>query len=97
MMAVHSLTREQTRAVRAVMRLFADEDLARGVARSARRLCERCRHLRRAAGFIQYGATALCNPCATAYELARLRHAADPEQPFGGEAIEQRIAEAAHV
>ncbi len=35
-------------------------------------------------GFIQYGATALCNSCATAYELARLRHAAGAGDAFIG-------------
>lgn len=75
-MPVHTLSRTQTQAVRAVMRLFAEEDLAHGVPRSARRVCERCRRPRPAAGFICYTGAALCNACATAFELARLRHAA---------------------
>jgi hypothetical protein len=69
-MGAHTLSREQTRAVRAVMRMFAEEDLAHGVPRRARRLCQRCHRERPAAGFIH------CNTCATAFELARLRHTA---------------------
>jgi hypothetical protein len=75
-MGAHTLSREQTRAVRTVMRIFAEEDLAHGVSRRARRLCQRCHRERPAAGFICYSGAALCNTCATAFELARLRHTA---------------------
>ncbi len=63
----------QVRAVRTVMRLLAEDDLSRGVARHARRWCERCRTARPAAGFISYPGASLCNSCALAYELTRLR------------------------
>jgi hypothetical protein len=75
-MGAHALSRAQTQAVREVMRMFTEEDLAHGVARDARRSCERCRRERPAAGFIRYAGATLCNTCATAYELARLRHVA---------------------
>lgn len=75
-MATHTVTRTQVRAVREAMQLFAEEDLARRVSARDRRHCDRCRRARPAAGFILYGDAALCNRCATLYELARLRHMA---------------------
>ena len=80
----HSLSHVQTRAVRTVMQLFVEEDLAHGVARSTRRSCERCRRNRPAPGFIHYDEADLCNACATAYELARLRHATASVSAFVG-------------
>ena len=80
----HSLSHAQTRAVRTAMQLFVEEDLAHGVAASARRGCERCRRQRPAPGFIHYGEAELCNTCATAYELARLRHATASVSAFVG-------------
>ena len=81
-MTAHSLTRTQTQAVRTVMRLFAEEDLARGVQRTARRACACCDRQRPAAGFISYEDVAFCNACATAYELARMRHVASSALTF---------------
>ncbi len=81
-MRAHALSREQTDAVHEVMQLFVEDDLAHGVSHTERRLCPHCRHRRRAAGFIVYGATALCNGCATAFELARLRHVSTPVVEF---------------
>ncbi len=74
-MTVHPLSRSQTRAIREAMRLFAEDDLAHGVLPTAQRPCVRCRRNRPAAGFIHYTDGALCNSCATSYELARIRHA----------------------
>ena len=80
----HSLSHVQTQAVRVVMQLFVQEDLEHGVAPSARRCCDRCRRDRPAAGFIHYGAAELCNGCATAYELARIRHTTTSIAAFVG-------------
>ncbi len=70
--AVGHLTPRQRAAVRAVMRLFVEEDLARGVSPRQRLHCSACRRPRPMPGFVRYGEHLLCNECATAYEVARL-------------------------
>ncbi len=69
--AARYLTREQFRAITAVMRLFVEDDLARGVSARIRLRCDACRHARPAPGFIRYDGYRLCNLCATDYEVAR--------------------------
>lgn len=66
----HPLTAAQVRAIRAVMRLLVEDDLARNLAQ-AERWCARCAALRPAAGAVTYDGVALCNACATHFELAR--------------------------
>lgn len=70
--ASRHLTPRQMAAVQAVMRLFVEEDLARGVSPKQRLHCAACRRPRPMPGFVRYGEHLLCNECATAYEVARL-------------------------
>ncbi len=67
----HPPTAAQVRAVRAVMRLLMEDDLARGGARREC-WCARCAAPRPAAGAVTYEGVTLCNACATRYELARV-------------------------
>ncbi|HLZ72995.1 MAG TPA: hypothetical protein VKV26_24090 [Dehalococcoidia bacterium] len=69
--ATRSLSRGQIEAIRSAMRLFIDDDLARGVRQTDRVYCDACQRPRPAAGVIRYGRYALCNGCATEYEVAR--------------------------
>jgi hypothetical protein len=57
------------------MRLFVEDDLARGTLRHAKMYCDGCERPQAAAGFISYERYALCNNCATEYEVARARGA----------------------
>lgn len=68
-----ALSSTQLAAIRAVMRTFVDDDLARGVSARARLCCPACQQARSLAGFIDYGRYQFCNRCATEYEVARLR------------------------
>jgi hypothetical protein len=68
-----TLTPVQLTALQTVMRLFVEEDLGRGIGPTQVRYCSACHSYRPMAGFIQYGTHAVCNRCATAYEIARLR------------------------
>ena len=67
------LTLRQERAIRTAMQTFVDDDLAFGSLRSAQRWCDCCRAQRSAPGFVDYECGALCNRCATEYELSRAR------------------------
>ncbi|HZU77271.1 MAG TPA: hypothetical protein VFA70_10940 [Dehalococcoidia bacterium] len=67
------LSAAQIEAIRAAMRLFVEDDLARGMVRQSRLYCDACEQARPAAGFIHYGRYALCNACAIEYEVARTR------------------------
>ena len=67
------LTPKQERAIRTAMQTFVDDDLAFGSLRSAHRWCDCCRAERPAPGFVDYDCGALCNRCATEYELSRAR------------------------
>ena len=63
------------------MRLFVDDDVARGVRRTDRIYCDACQHPRPAPGTIRYGRYGFCNGCATEYEVARAKGAlASPGQ-----------------
>lgn len=70
-------TGAQIAAVRVVMRLFADDDLANGVSPERRQRCAACRSWQPAPGFVEYERLAFCNVCATAYEIDRLRGVID--------------------
>lgn len=65
-----ALTAAQVRAIRAVMRLLVEDDLARGVSKP-KCWCARCATLRPAPGAVAYDGVTLCNACATRFELAR--------------------------
>ncbi|HZQ36562.1 MAG TPA: hypothetical protein VFD32_11555 [Dehalococcoidia bacterium] len=81
MPAQRSLSHGQIEAIRSAMQLFVDDDLARGVRRTDRMYCDACQRPRPAAGVIRYGRYALCNCCATEYEVARAKGAlASPGQ-----------------
>jgi hypothetical protein len=67
------LSPSQLSAVRSAMRLFIEDDLARGVSSWQRAYCDSCQRPRPAAGSIKYDRYALCNACATEYEVARAR------------------------
>lgn len=88
-MSKRTLTRREVQAVRTVMHLFRDDDLAQGIARSARRWCACCNRARPAAGFITYEALAFCNTCAAGFEFARLRHMAHTAAEYA-----RRVADA---
>jgi len=69
-----ALTPSQLRAVRQVMQGFVDDDLAHGVLPAQQLYCHACAERRSAPGFVLYeGGYQLCNACATAYEVARMR------------------------
>ena len=71
--AERSLTETQVEAIGSAMRLFLEDDLARGVLRSSRAYCDGCERPRPAAGAIRYERYALCNSCAIEYEVGRAR------------------------
>ncbi len=67
------LTQTQIDAIRSAMKLFVEDDLARGVSTSRRVWCDACEQARPAAGAIQYGQYTLCNRCAIECEVGRGR------------------------
>lgn len=67
------LTTAQVVAIRSVMRLFVEDDLANGMPADKRMYCDACQRPRQALGFIQYDRHLLCNACAVEYEVARAR------------------------
>ncbi len=68
-----SLTETQIDAIRSAMKLFVEDDLARGVTSFSRVFCDACEQARPAAGVIQYDRYCLCNRCAIEYEAGRAR------------------------
>jgi len=66
-----ALSPTQVQAIRSAMKLFVDDDLARGVRLTDRMYCDACQRARPAAGVIRYGRYAVCNGCAMEYEVAR--------------------------
>ncbi len=68
------LTLAQVAAIRAVMQLFVEDDLAQGASPDRRFYCAACQRPRPMPGFIPYGRYQVCNACATEYEVARARH-----------------------
>jgi hypothetical protein len=71
--AGRALTPDQVAAIRAVMRLFVEDDLANGVPSGKRMYCDACQQAQPALGFIQYERHLMCNGCAVEYEVARAR------------------------
>ncbi len=67
------LTPAQVSAIRAIMALFVEEDLANGVDPARRMYCDACGRHQPAPGFVQYDRYTLCNRCATEYEIAHAR------------------------
>jgi hypothetical protein len=65
------LSPEQTAAIRAVMHIFVEDDLASGVSADQKLACDACRTEQQAPGFIQYDRHFVCNSCAGDYEIAR--------------------------
>lgn len=65
-------TAAQIESVYRVMRLLAEDDRDRPSLRDRVLACAGCRRERAAAGSVQYGATCLCNGCATDYEVLRI-------------------------
>jgi|GEM_PF-3611164 len=70
---VRPLSAAQIEAIRRAMRVFVEDDLARGEEPHRRAYCDGCERARPVAGFIQYDRYSLCNDCATEYEIARAR------------------------
>ncbi len=68
-----TLTAGQVVAIRAVMQLFVDEDIAKGITPDQQLDCDACDQPRPAAGYIRYGERSFCNRCALEYELQRAR------------------------
>jgi formate dehydrogenase maturation protein FdhE len=67
----HPLSTRQMASIRAAMQLFIEDDIANGRPVHQRRYCDACERNRPSAGFIEYSRYAVCNDCATSYELAR--------------------------
>lgn len=67
------LSAAQVAAIRAVMQLFVEDDIANGASATQTIDCAVCMAPRPSPGFIQYDHHLLCNDCAAAYEIARAR------------------------
>ena len=65
-------TNGQVQAVYEVMRLLREDDRDRGRTADETVVCASCRRDRPAAGSVRYGATTLCNGCATDYEVLKI-------------------------
>lgn len=65
-----ALTQGQIAAIRAIMHLFVEDDLTRGVDPRLTIYCHRCEGPRTAAGSVRYGSATLCNDCGAEYEIA---------------------------
>jgi hypothetical protein len=64
--------RKRIAAVIDAMRRLAEKDLARHDL-VARKYCDACQRVRPGAGFVHYGRYAVCNACATEFEVANVR------------------------
>jgi hypothetical protein len=69
--ATRTLTPNQMTAIRDAMQLFVEDDIAQGVPPQAIEYCPGCDAPRPLPGFVRYEDAALCNACATEYEIAR--------------------------
>lgn len=65
------LSAEQVAAIRAVMQIFVEDDLAGGMPADRQLLCDACAVEQPAPGFIKYDQHLVCNNCALEYEIAR--------------------------
>ena len=63
----------QAEAIREIMRIIVDDDLAKGVSPGDSAVCDHCRQVKPAPGFIDYDHHKLCNDCSCEYELARVQ------------------------
>jgi hypothetical protein len=77
-----ALTPNQIDAIRAVMRLFIDDDLGRGLDPHTTLYCDRCESAQPAAGSVRYGRFTFCNGCSTEFEIARGRGLIEHEGEF---------------
>jgi hypothetical protein len=77
-----SLTPNQVEAIRAVMHLFVDDDLGRGLDPRASLQCDRCERPQPAAGSVRYERHTFCNPCSTEFEIARARGLVEQSAEF---------------
>ncbi|MGE0544274.1 MAG: hypothetical protein AB7R89_29275 [Dehalococcoidia bacterium] len=71
--ATRALTSQQVAAIRDVMHLFLEDDLDRGIPPGVSEYCPACDAPKPLPGFVRYDDVALCNACATDYEIARTR------------------------
>jgi hypothetical protein len=71
-----TLSKREIEEICASMRMLAADDAARGLLKDHRRYCDACQRAVCAAGFVQYDRYALCNHCATEYEVAAARQLA---------------------
>lgn len=76
------LSAAQVEAAAAIMRLFVDDDLERGIRPEQVGWCHACQTWQPLAGAIPYDEVVFCNACAATYELARLRGVAPPASGF---------------
>jgi hypothetical protein len=86
-----ALTPAQVEAIRAVMRLFVDDDMANGVDVRSTLFCHRCQATRRAIGSVRYDRFTFCNDCSTEYEITRARSLVDTPSEY----IDRSLARAA--
>lgn len=77
-----ALTPNQIESIRAVMRLFIDDDLARGVDPRLTLLCHRCDGPRQAIGSVRYERLTLCHECCVEFEVARARGVVEAASEF---------------
>ncbi|MHB8573915.1 MAG: hypothetical protein ACYDCQ_01150 [Dehalococcoidia bacterium] len=68
-----ALTPSQIEAIRTVMRLFVDDDTARGVDPRCTLVCQRCAGPRPAIGSVRYERYTFCHECSIEYEIVRAR------------------------
>lgn len=79
--AARRLTAAQLTAIQTAMQILIEDDLYRGVSPEAVDFCTTCDAWRPLAGLIRYGDFALCNDCATEYEVAQIAGlVSDPDQ-----------------
>jgi len=72
-----ALTPGQIDSIRAVMRLFVQDDTANGIDPHSSLMCHRCNAARRAIGSIRYDRFTLCNECSIDYEILHARGLVD--------------------
>lgn len=68
-----ALTPGQIASIRAVMRLFIDDDVAGGVDPRLTLFCNRCGTPRQAIGSVRYDRATFCHECCVEFEVTRAR------------------------
>ncbi|TAK29911.1 MAG: hypothetical protein EPO21_20345 [Chloroflexota bacterium] len=71
--AMNEVSVAQAEAIREIMRIIVDDDLAKGISPGDSAVCDHCRQIKPAPGFIMYDQYKLCNDCSCEYELARVQ------------------------